>query len=209
MSTDPPTFLPSGPQGWLIVEKSPHSEYHNMVNRIYRGIDRIPRYYTAEQNPPPAFLADLEAHNEYLFGDYTDADTGLIGSQDRAIELLNRFTVSRHNLEIIFCRSGFPQSMLPVHQLQFLGWDVADPGPPFYSDIGHIFIDPTLPLDLEDQHNRLSARAYDQFNACGLLDTRENADAFLMALKSGFISSPVGLPSGAVVWEIYLLITSM
>ncbi|MCC7083840.1 MAG: hypothetical protein IT427_02405 [Pirellulales bacterium] len=112
--------------GFLVVLAD--SGYRNALNPKYMGVDRVPPYYTAGQaNPYPEETAVLD---DYVFGDYKDEKSNLIIDYSKALELWQRFKISRRPYEILLCCFGLDDATLANVEasnatIVSLGYDVA------------------------------------------------------------------------------------
>ena len=154
--------------GFLIVLVD-STEYCDRNSR-YTGVDRLPPYA-----PPPYsthFPEETTAIEDYVFGAYKDADPSLIIDYSKAIELWQRFKVSRRPYEILLCCSGpDDQSITEVKQrgasIAPLGYDVANIRGDCWSIVGDYSVGEWAKLHVEGLNNN------------GLFNTRGDAEQYL------------------------------
>jgi hypothetical protein len=92
---------------------------------------------------------------------------------------------SAEELEIIFVRAG---SGAPPLDAEFIGFDVADSQPPFYSFVG----DPPSGPDLEAHLERL--------NENGLFSNLQDAEQYIQSLRERFLRPEDPTP---IVWRVF------
>jgi hypothetical protein len=109
--------------GYLVVLKTPERQPGggSRLNDRYSGVNRIPAY-------PSAFPEEAVALDDYIFGTLKSENTNLIPDLASATDLLNRFSGSPREFEIILCCPG-PHSKeyqaLQPNLAVPLGYDVA------------------------------------------------------------------------------------
>jgi hypothetical protein len=113
--------------GYLVVLKTPEwpPSWGARLNDRYSGVDRVPAY-------PSDFPEEAAALDDYVFGHLKSEDTNLIPDLASATDLLNRFSSSPREFEIILCCPGPDspeyQALLQAGRAVPLGYDVASFG---------------------------------------------------------------------------------
>jgi hypothetical protein len=159
---------PSSKTGFLVVLRDP-GERHS-INALYTGVDRLPPYAPAPYSSHyPEEAGPLDA---YVFGAYKDRESGLITDYSIALELWQRFRVSRRIYEILLVCPGSEAPILTTveanaERVIALGYDVAGIGGDCWSIVG-------------DFSMAEWAKAYTAaLNESGLFRTRDQAEHYL------------------------------
>jgi hypothetical protein len=154
--------------GFLIVLVD--SGEQSVLNPQYKGVDRLPPYNV--QPYSTHFPEETEPLEDYVFGDYKHPESSLIPDYSKAVELWQRFRVSRRAYEILLCCSGPDDPLLATTKtnsasLDPLGFDVAGVYGDCYSIVG-------------DFTNREWAKPYSNgLNENGLFRARDEAERYL------------------------------
>jgi hypothetical protein len=160
-------------KGFLVVLKTPET-YGLMRREHYRGVDRLPSYRLAHQEP---IREESKAMERYVFGNVRHQETGLIPSYGAAVSLLTEFRNSPREFELISCRrvldleenaSQEPSASTPG---KLLGFDVAGLSGDCWSIVADFPDDPRVACYLP------------KLNANGLFTTPLDAKAYLKDYK--------------------------
>ena len=158
-------------QGFLVVLKNPET-LCSVANKRYKGVNRMPCYRLANQDPIEAEVAAMEY---YIFEGVRDPKTGLIASREKAARLLGMFEHSPRAFELIWCRhvcdnetesAGGSKDREAVGKR--LGFDVAGLGGDFWSIVA----------DLPEQGP--VGRFAKRLNDCGLFGKVSDAREYLI-----------------------------
>ena len=155
-------------EGFLVVLMTPET-LELMSNKRYRGVNRIPCYRLANQDP---INEEIEGMERYVFGGVRDEGSGLIPSQVVALHLLAQLQNSPRKFELLWCRvvpvAQDAQTTAPDLLGQRLGFDLAGLGGDFWSIVA----------DFPFTDNRFASFA-GKLNENGLFDAAADARAYL------------------------------
>lgn len=161
--------------GYLTVERNAVDTTPN-----YRGVHRIPPFSQAR--------FDRGFDDPYLFGERQP--NGLLPSVGVARNFLQKYqeVYAADQLEIIFVCTGNVESGTPPPHTDFLGFDVADSAPPFYSFVG----DPPSTPDIVAHLGHL--------NQNRLLSNVQDAEQYIQLLKKEVLRRDDPEP---VIWQVF------
>ncbi len=163
-----------GLDGFLVVEKHPTN--YSPANPRYRGIYRIPPFSMK------AYEGGFD--DPYLFAQ--NRGTWLLPSAREAREYIEKYRsmYGPEQLEIIFAHT---EGRTPPSDVDFIGVDLADLNPPFYSVVG----DPPVGAEIHD--------AIAKVNVNGLFANVDDGLEYFRRVKAYL---PQDAPTPAI-WMIY------
>lgn len=159
--------------GFLTVEKT--------------AVDTMPKYRGVHRIPPfSQERFDSGFDDPYLFGERQP--NGLLPSLAAAKEFVQKYqgVYAAEQLEIIFVCAA--ESGTPPPDSDFLGFDVADSAPPFYSFVGDAPLNPDITALLE------------HLNDNGLFSSMQDAEQYIQLLKKGILRPDDPEP---VIWQVF------
>jgi len=176
-------------QGFLVVLKSPEEQKETADPR-YKGIYRMPPHFLPPV--PEDWKDEEEAMDKYIFDDRfnDDDEIGFIPNLKNAKILLQMFSKSKREFEIIFCKTAESDNeMPPDFNVEELGYDVAENMAPFWSIVSEI------DNDLGEYQ--------DSLNENGLFNSYKEAQNFLNFYVKNQLDD---WDSDFEIWKIYRLI---
>ncbi len=148
----------------LLVEDEPGEAPR--PNAKYQGVDRLPPN-------PTVFPDEVEALDEYVYGDYKEEDSSLIPTLHRARELLTMFDDASRDFELVYCEADdFVNELQAGADYELLGYDVAGVS----GDCWSIVADFTAEPGFEEQSSKL--------NNFGLFDHAHDAEKYFRDYKA-------------------------
>jgi len=175
-------------QGFLVVLKFP-KEQKETLNPHYKGIDRMPCYYLPPV--PDEYKSEEEAMDKYVFDErFNDDELGFIPSLNNAKILIEMFSESQREFEIIFCKEvESDENVKSDFNMEELGYDAAGGIAPFWSIVGDFDVNLSSYLPL--------------LNDNGLFDCCSVTQDFINKYIEMELPDYEG---GFVIWKVYRVI---